>query len=72
MFLNKKIDIRLTEIELKRIRKIVRKHKHLYSSESHFVRCAVIKLLTERERISDINLKREKNLVYVKEELTTR
>lgn len=52
MFLDEKVNFRLRDDETKIIRKIVKKSKDIYDSESHFYRVAVLKLIrTEKARL---------------------
>ena len=48
-----KTDIRIREEDLLRIEEIVNNNE-LYTSKSHFVRCAVLKLMREEEKKRNI------------------
>jgi len=47
---NELIPIRIRDDEVKAINKIISKSKGKYESRSHFVRCAVIKLIREESK----------------------
>lgn len=52
MHLKMKIQVRVTEDLADKISAIVDKHQgEKYDSESHFIRCAIIRLLREEEKI---------------------
>ena len=51
MFLTTPTQIRLQKDDLKEIERIVKFHKgEKYSSESHFIRCAIIRLIREEKQ----------------------
>jgi len=47
MNFDRKSDLRIREKELKKIVSVVNKKKGKYNSNSHFVRCAIVRLLKE-------------------------
>ena len=51
MFLDDRIDVRIRKDDLKIISKIVRADEgDRYDNESHFIRCAVLKLIREERK----------------------
>lgn len=48
MFFSEKINIRLRKDELKKIKKLLKKSEK-YENVSHFIRCAILKLIKEEE-----------------------
>ena len=47
MFFEEKVNLRIRKDTLKLIHKIITKDNISYDSESHFIRCATIKLVNE-------------------------
>lgn len=50
MYLNKKTNLRLREYDLEMIEQIVSRDRLKYENESHFIRCAILKLLREEAK----------------------
>ena len=50
MFLDDRTDVRIKKEDLKFIHKIVNSDSEKYDNESHFIRCAVLRLIRE-ERV---------------------
>jgi len=50
IFFSETISSRFHKDEVKSINKILRTNKDLYDSQSHFLRCAVIKLINEHHK----------------------
>jgi hypothetical protein len=45
MFFSKRVIIRLSETQIKDIELIKNERKDIYESKSHFIRCAIIRLI---------------------------
>lgn len=60
MYLDEFSGLRLEEKLKNRINKIVQRDNYIYENESHFIRCAIIQLLKEREKMTSFSLSREK------------
>jgi len=54
IFFSETISSRFHKDEVKSINKILRTNKDLYDSQSHFLRCAVIKLINEHHKEWDL------------------
>lgn len=50
MFFDDRVDIRIRRDECRLITKIVRHDSERYDNESHFIRCAVLKLIREERK----------------------
>ena len=48
--LDKTVQTRITTEQSKRIKAVIDKKPSIYNNESHFIRCAVIRLLRQEEK----------------------
>lgn len=51
MFFNHTIIIRIRKADIKLVHKIIKLNKNKYENESHFVRCATLKLIRKEIRM---------------------
>lgn len=54
MFFEDRATFRLTEEQKKAIKEIFEEHQDKYENVSHFVRCAILKLIKEEQKLMKI------------------
>jgi len=49
MYFSKRLSFRIRSDEIKQVKQILKSNRYKYFNESHFIRCAVLKLINEEK-----------------------